>query len=95
MTPHRFTAELLKTFPVSFERCYGVSSERGAAMQTTKTRFDQVPIKVAERALRLQTGGPQTVARGNPARRNPVPTGVRRRRIRRGYLLGLVQSEIN
>lgn len=64
-------------------------------MQKTKTRFEQVPIKVAERALRLRTAGPQTVSHGNLALRNRLTTRVARRRVRRRHLIGLGRRRIN
>ncbi len=57
-------------------------------MQKKKTRFEQVPIKVAEQALRLPTGGPQTVAHGNLTLRNRLTTRVARRRFQRRHLGG-------
>ncbi len=50
-------------------------------MQTRKTRFEQVPIEVAEQALRLRTGGPHADAQGNLALRNRLATRARRRRL--------------
>jgi hypothetical protein len=64
-------------------------------MQKKKTRFEQVPIKVAEQALRLRTGGPQTVAHGNLTLRNRPPTRVARRRFQRRYLWELGHRRIN
>jgi hypothetical protein len=64
-------------------------------MQKTKTRFEQVPIKVAEQALRLRTDGPQTVSHGNLALRNRPTTRVARRRFRRRYILGPGRRRIN
>jgi hypothetical protein len=64
-------------------------------MQITKTRFDQVPIKVAEQALRLRTGGLQTVAHGNLTLRNPLPTRAGRRRVQRRHFEGLGHRKIH
>ena len=64
-------------------------------MQKKKTRFEQVPIKVAERALRLRTGDPQTVAHGSLTLRNRLTTRVARRRFRRRYLWELGHRRIN
>jgi len=64
-------------------------------MQTTKTRFEQVPIEVAKRALRLQTGGPQSVAPGNLRLSIPRPVRARRRHLRRRFLPGLDHRNID
>jgi hypothetical protein len=64
-------------------------------MQKKKTRFEQVPIKVAELALRLPTGGSQSVAHGNLTRRNRLTTRVRRRHFRRQHVWGLGHRRIN
>jgi len=53
-------------------------------MQKGKTQFNQVPVAVAEKVLRLQTGGPKATAKGCLLLRTPVLTRVSRlRRLRR------------
>jgi hypothetical protein len=56
-------------------------------MQKKKTRFEQVPLKAAKSALRLQTSRPKTAANGSPLSGNPVPIrmGIRRFLRRRPY----------
>ena len=56
-------------------------------MENGKTYFEQVPIAVAENALRRQTSPTGTLTNGNPLLRNPSPLpkrpgGLRRRRPR-------------
>jgi hypothetical protein len=57
-------------------------------MQKRKTRFDQVPIKVAEQVLRRQISEPRPIATGCLLLRNPVPTRVGRGRRPRRHLYG-------
>jgi hypothetical protein len=49
-------------------------------MQNGKTHFEQVPMEVAENALRLQPIRPKPVARGSPSLRSAVRIRVSRRR---------------
>jgi hypothetical protein len=55
-------------------------------MQKKKTRFDQVPIEVAEKVLRQQTSQAKTMANGSLLLRNPVSARVGRRRRQRRRL---------
>ena len=50
-------------------------------MTTRKTRFEQVPVKIAESALRLQSSQSEIIANGNTGLTNHLPrrVGVRRR----------------
>ena len=48
-------------------------------MENRKTRFDQVPVKVAKRALRISTGRAQGSSRRNPILKNSVPRRAERR----------------
>ena len=52
-------------------------------MQNEKTHFEQVPMEVAEGALRLQPGRPKPIARGRLFLRAYVPTRAGRRRFLR------------
>jgi hypothetical protein len=60
-------------------------------MQKRKTHFEQVPIEVAENALRQRTSKQKMVTMGSPLLRNPVPirVGLRRFLRRRPYSLFL------
>ena len=49
-------------------------------MQNEKTHFEQVPMEVAESALRLQPGRPKPISRGRLFLRAYVPTRAGRRR---------------
>jgi hypothetical protein len=64
-------------------------------MQKRKTRFEQVPIEVAENAFRHQTGRPKSIASGTLLLRNPVPVraGLRCLLCRRPY--SLVPERLN
>jgi hypothetical protein len=57
-------------------------------MQKRKTRFEQVPIEVAENALRLQTSRRTPIANRSLLFRNPVRIRVGPRRLlrRRPYI---------
>jgi len=52
-------------------------------MQKRKTHFEQVPIEVAENALRQQTSKQKMFTMGSPLLRNPVPNRVGSRRFLR------------
>jgi hypothetical protein len=52
-------------------------------MQKRKTRFEQVPIEVAENALRQQTSRPKTIAYRTLLLRHPVRMRVGHRRFLR------------
>jgi hypothetical protein len=52
-------------------------------MQRRKTRFEQVPIEVAESALRLQTSPPTTIVYRSRLLRSPVLIRVGARRFPR------------
>jgi hypothetical protein len=52
-------------------------------MQNEKTHFEQVPMEVAESALRLQPRRPKPIARGRLFLRSYVPTRAGRRRFLR------------
>ena len=47
-------------------------------------RFEQVPIEVAKKALRLDTGRPRAIANGTQLLRNCVPARAGGRRFRNG-----------
>jgi hypothetical protein len=62
-------------------------------MQKRKTHFEQVPIGVAENALRQQSSRPKTIANGSLLLMNPVPLrvgtrGLLRRRLHRYFMEG-------
>ncbi len=56
-------------------------------MQEKKTRFEQVPIRVAKNALRLRASRPRTIANGSqlPRNRARIRVGGRRFLRRRQY----------
>jgi hypothetical protein len=55
-------------------------------MEDRKTRFDQVPVTVAMRALGISTGRAQGTSKRNPILRNSVPRRAGRRRGQRRLL---------
>jgi hypothetical protein len=55
-------------------------------MQKKKTHFEQVPIEVAEEALRQQTSRPKPITNGSLVLLNPVPQRVGTRRFVRRRL---------
>lgn len=55
-------------------------------MQKKKTHFEQVPIEVAEDALRQQTSRPKPITNGSLVLLNPVPQRVGTRRFVRRRL---------
>jgi len=55
-------------------------------MENRKTRFDQVPVTVAMRALRISTGGAQGSSSRNQILKNSVPRRAGRTRSQRRLL---------
>ena len=65
-------------------------------MQKRKTHFEQVPIEVAQNALRQQTGRPKTILNRSPLLMNPVPLRVGARRfLRRRHCGCFLKSSTN
>jgi hypothetical protein len=55
-------------------------------MENRKMRFDQVPLEVAKRALRISTVRAQATSKRNPILKNSVPRRAGRRRGERSLL---------
>jgi hypothetical protein len=64
-------------------------------MQKRKTRFEQVPIEVAENALRLPIVRPNTNGYASLSLSNLVPIRAGRRRLRRRRTFHLISKRIN
>jgi hypothetical protein len=86
METHRQAEDILEIFPVSVEDCYGPSSQGEDAMQKKKTHFEQVPLEVAEHALRQQTSKPRGLTKGTVLSLNSVPQRLGTRRFVRRRL---------
>ena len=64
-------------------------------MQKRKTHFEQVPIEVAEHALRQQTSRPKTILNRSPLLTNPVPLRAGTRRFLRRPHCGCFLKKFN
>jgi hypothetical protein len=64
-------------------------------MKEKKTRFEQVPVKLAEVALRLQTREPATIPKSRQARREAFSKRARARICSPRRIVLLISRRIN